>query len=201
MGGNMQQGKHRKTEIKGWHMLAIVVAIAAVVALNLFWPRPKSIPAADMITSPQVKAAQNRTFSKYVPMRVRLWRPVSRPKARPTPAPAPSPKPSQTQPWGPATAPQQIASSMLPDYGWDIGQMSCLVPLWTRESGWNVYADNPSSGAYGIPQALPAGKMASAGADWQTDAATQIRWGLGYIQATYGTPCGAWGHEEADGWY
>ena len=70
-----------------------------------------------------------------------------------------------------------------------------------HESGWNVYASNPTSGAYGIPQALPGSKMASAGADWQTDAATQIRWGLGYIQSTYGSPCGAWAHEQADGWY
>ena len=74
-------------------------------------------------------------------------------------------------------------------------------PLWALESGWNIYASNPSSGAYGIPQALPGSKMASAGPDWQGDAATQIRWGLSYIQGTYGSPCAAWSHEEADGWY
>ena len=62
-------------------------------------------------------------------------------------------------------------------------------------------AENPTSGAYGIPQALPGSEMSSAGADWQTDAATQIRWGLTYIQGRYGSPCGAWAHEEADGWY
>jgi hypothetical protein len=95
---------------------------------------------------------------------------------------------------------QQIAVQMLARYGW-AGQFSCLDSLWVRESGWNVYADNPSSGAYGIPQALPGSKMASAGADWQSDAATQISWGLGYIQAAYGSPCGAWDHEEAAGWY
>ena len=80
-------------------------------------------------------------------------------------------------------------------------QKQCLVSLWNVESGWNVTATNPSSGAYGIPQALPGSKMASAGADWQTSAATQIRWGLGYIKSVYGSPCGAWGHEQADGWY
>jgi hypothetical protein len=101
----------------------------------------------------------------------------------------------------PTGTPQQIAMAMLPRYGWSNGQFSCLDNLWTRESGWNLYATNPSSGAYGIPQALPASKMASAGADWQTNPATQIRWGLGYIQATYGSPCGAWGHETAYGWY
>jgi hypothetical protein len=73
--------------------------------------------------------------------------------------------------------------------------------LWYRESGWNPSAENPSSGAFGIPQALPGSKMASAGADWATNPATQIRWGLSYIQSVYGTPCGAWSHEESAGWY
>jgi hypothetical protein len=97
--------------------------------------------------------------------------------------------------------PQQIAESMLGSYGWSSSQFSCLQPLWNQESGWSVTASNPSSGAYGIPQALPGSKMASAGADWQTSAATQIRWGLGYIQSTYGSPCAAWSHEQAYGWY
>jgi hypothetical protein len=101
----------------------------------------------------------------------------------------------------PSGSAQQIAMGMLGSYGWSSSQFSCLVSLWNQESGWNVYATNPSSGAYGIPQALPGSKMASAGADWQTDAATQIRWGLTYIKSLYGSPCGAWAHEEADGWY
>jgi len=101
----------------------------------------------------------------------------------------------------PSGSPQQIAEQMLSQFGWSSGQFSCLQPLWALESGWNVYASNPSSGAYGIPQALPGSKMASAGPDWQSDAATQIRWGLTYIQGSYGSPCAAWSHEEADGWY
>jgi hypothetical protein len=96
---------------------------------------------------------------------------------------------------------QQIAEQMLSQYGWSSSQFSCLEPLWAQESGWIVTAENPSSGAYGIPQAMPGSEMASAGADWQTDAATQIRWGLTYIQGRYGSPCGAWAHEESDGWY
>jgi hypothetical protein len=107
---------------------------------------------------------------------------------------------------------QQLASG----YGWGAGaEWDCLYALWERESGWNVLATYPSTitplsapsssitTAYGIPQALPAQKMAAAGPGWRADAATQIRWGLGYIRATpgYGTPCGAWAHEEADGWY
>jgi hypothetical protein len=76
-----------------------------------------------------------------------------------------------------------------------------LYDLWERESTWNVYAENAASGAYGIPQSLPAAQMSSAGADWQTNAATQIRWGLTYIQGLYGSPCGALSHEGSSGWY
>src|SRR5215469_5891842 len=101
----------------------------------------------------------------------------------------------------PSGSPQQIAEQMLSQFGWSSSQFSCLQPLWAQESGWNIYASNPSSGAYGIPQALPGSKMASAGPDWQSNAATQIRWGLQYIQGNYGSPCGAWSHEQADGWY
>ena len=101
----------------------------------------------------------------------------------------------------PSGSPQQIAEQMLSQFGWSSSQFSCLQPLWALESGWNIYASNPSSGAYGIPQALPGSKMASAGPDWQSNAATQIRWGLSYIQGTYGSPCAAWSHEEADGSY
>ncbi|HEV2372938.1 MAG TPA: transglycosylase SLT domain-containing protein [Streptosporangiaceae bacterium] len=110
-------------------------------------------------------------------------------------AAAPAPPPV-AQPSG---NPQQIALGMLGSYGWS-GQFGCLQALWNRESGWNPTASNPD-GAYGIPQALPGSKMASAGPDWQTNPATQIRWGLGYIRSTYGSPCAAWSHEEATGWY
>jgi hypothetical protein len=107
---------------------------------------------------------------------------------------------------GPATpaasgTPQSIAKSMLASFGWSSSQFSCLEPLWAHESGWNPAATNPSTGAYGIPQAEPGSKMASAGPDWKSDPATQIKWGLGYIKDTYGSPCGAESHEQADGWY
>jgi resuscitation-promoting factor RpfB len=96
---------------------------------------------------------------------------------------------------------QAYAFSLFPSYGWGADQEGPLIDLWNRESGWSVSAKNPSSGAYGIPQALPASKMASAGSDWETNPATQIKWGLGYIKATYGSPAEAWAHEEAEGWY
>jgi len=100
----------------------------------------------------------------------------------------------------PGTA-QAIAYAMLHSMGMGDDQYGCLVALWDRESHWNVYASNSSSGAYGIPQALPGSKMASAGADWATNPATQISWGLGYIDDRYSTPCGAWAHSESAGWY
>jgi hypothetical protein len=101
----------------------------------------------------------------------------------------------------PSGSPEQIAQLMLARFGWAASQFTCLYPLWEHESGWNPSAENPGSGAYGIPQSLPGSQMASAGADWQTDAATQIKWGLTYIQGRYGSPCGAWAHEQFSNWY
>ncbi len=85
--------------------------------------------------------------------------------------------------------------------GWDFNQYSCLVKLWERESNWRWNATNRSSGAYGIPQSLPASKMASAGADWRTNPETQVRWGLGYIDGRYGSPCAALVHSDKHNWY
>lgn len=96
---------------------------------------------------------------------------------------------------------QAIAYGMVKARGWGDGEFACLVALWNKESGWRVNAYNASSGAYGIPQSLPGSKMASAGADWETNPATQISWGLGYIGGRYGTPCGAWNHSQSVGWY
>ena len=86
-------------------------------------------------------------------------------------------------------------------YGWTGDEWACLDNLWARESGWSHTAGNKSSGAYGIPQALPGDKMSSFGADWQTNPATQIQWGLSYVSGRYSTPCGAWGHFTAKNWY
>lgn len=97
--------------------------------------------------------------------------------------------------------PRSIARGMVHARGWSDSEFQCLVALWERESNWNPYAENPSSGAYGIPQSLPGSKMASAGDDWRTNPATQITWGLGYIAGRYGTPCGALGHSDAYNWY
>jgi len=114
-----------------------------------------------------------------------------------SPAPAANASGDGTTPEGA----QAIARSLMGSYGWGDGEFSCLQSLWNRESGWNYQAQNASSGAYGIPQALPGSKMSSVADDWATNPATQITWGLGYIQGRYGTPCSAWAHSESVGWY
>lgn len=99
-------------------------------------------------------------------------------------------------------APKQIAWNIMHWFGWKAKwQFRYLKWLWERESSWNVYATNPYSGAYGIPQAVPGSKMASCGRNWRWNAKTQIRWGMRYIKATYGSPRRAWRHEVYDGWY
>lgn len=135
-------------------------------------PKPPPPPPPPAVTAPTPEAA------------------LSAPKAASAP-PAVVASPGSAQ----AYAAQAVAAR-----GWGSGQFDCLVALWNKESGWRVNAYNPS-GAYGIPQALPGSKMASAGADWQTNPATQIEWGLGYITGRYGSPCGAWAHSQALNWY
>ena len=129
------------------------------------------------------------------------------PKPTPTPEPVAIESSSSSSSWAPpfvtpdpGTA-QAIAYDMVRARGWGDDQFACLVALWNKESGWRVNAYNAGSGAYGIPQALPGSKMGSVAPDWETNAATQITWGLNYIGGRYGNPCGAWGHSESAGWY
>ncbi len=120
-------------------------------------------------------------------------------KAAPKAASAGASAPAAGTP-DPDTA-QAIGLQMVTARGWGSTEYDCLVALWNRESHWNVYAHNKSSGAYGIPQSLPGEKMATVADDWQTNPATQIEWGLRYIQGRYGSPCGAWASSQARGWY
>ena len=96
---------------------------------------------------------------------------------------------------------QAYAQKRCFDYGWSDADFQALVKLWNKESGWNPSAHNSSSGAHGIPQALPASKMATAGSDYLTNYKTQIEWGLSYIRNRYGTPTSAWNHSCRKGWY
>ena len=96
---------------------------------------------------------------------------------------------------------QAYARARCSAYGWSTADFNCLVALWNKESKWNPNAYNSSSGAYGIPQALPASKMATAGTDYRTNYKTQINWGLNYISSRYGSPSAAWSHSKSKGWY
>ncbi len=97
--------------------------------------------------------------------------------------------------------PRTLARALMPQFGMSSSEFSCLDSIWSQESGWNVHAANPTSSAYGIPQALPGSKMSSAGPDWQNNPITQIKWGLGYIKGRYGSACGAAGFKSSHGWY
>jgi len=99
------------------------------------------------------------------------------------------------------TGNRQLGCSVLLGEGFSLSQMPCLDKMWTKESNWRTSARNPSSGSYGIPQALPADRMAAFGSDWKTNPVTQIKWGLDYIKNRYSTPCGAWSFWQAHNWY
>jgi hypothetical protein len=147
---------------------------------------PQAVTGATTATPAATKAAK---ATKTAP------KTAASPSATASSTPTTSPVPAA------AGSPQSIAQAMLKSFGWSSSQFACLEPLWEHESGWSVSASNPSTGAYGIPQASPGSKMASAGPDWKTNASTQIKWGLGYIKDTYGSPCAAESHEQAVGWY
>jgi hypothetical protein len=153
---------------------------------------------AARITTSRWQAARNKAAEQAAAAAARI---TASPTAQPTTQPTTQPTSSPTAIPAASGSPQQVAAAMLGSFGWSSSQFSCLDPLWAHESGWSVTAYNAGSGAYGIPQALPGSRMASAGPDWQTNAGTQVRWGLEYIKSTYGSPCAAWDHEQATGWY
>jgi len=126
---------------------------------------------------------------------------ASRSQARPTPSattPDVGPIPSSCSAY---TGNRAIGCKIVLDEGLSLTQMACLDKMWTKESNWRTTAENASSGAYGIPQALPASKMATYGSDYRTNPVPQIKWGLAYIKGRYSTPCGAWSFWQAHGWY
>jgi hypothetical protein len=195
--------------------VAALTALAVLTGVLTYTPGHGSprVPAADYRKPAPVHSVSSVEEQRALMIRnAALPVILHRPKPKPVPvssvasgelgsAPSPAPAPAPVFPApDPGTA-QSVGYNMLASFGFATSQWSCLDQLWNRESGWVYNATNPTSGAYGIPQALPADKMASAGADWLTDPATQIKWGLGYIKSVYGTPCGAWAHELADGWY
>jgi hypothetical protein len=151
-------------------------------------------------TAPPTRTGTASPTGTSRPTRSATASPAASLAATASPTAIPQPTPTATAPAA-SGSPRQIAQAMLGSFGWSASQFGCLDPLWAHESGWSVTASNASSGAYGIPQAVPGSKMASAGPDWQTNATTQIKWGLQYIKGTYGSPCAAYSHEQSTGWY
>ncbi|GAA3225370.1 transglycosylase SLT domain-containing protein [Dactylosporangium siamense] len=137
----------------------------------------------------QAKAAEDAARKKKEEEASRSTRPAGEPSY---PAPASC---------GVYTGNKNTGCTLMVAAGFALGQMPCLEKLWQKESGWNPLSHNKSSGAHGIPQAVPGDKMAAYGPDWYKDPATQIKWGLSYIKSRYKTPCGAWGHSQSTGWY
>lgn len=176
-------------------IIASVFAIGAVLPVHPAPTEPTPITPSHitpaMATKPPAEPVEEASVAAVV--------------ATPEPTPVPTLKPT-------VMSTQHIASASLnssdathrewartagfPDSVW-----SCLDTLVKRESGWRVNATNPSSGAYGIPQSLPASKLASAGSDWQTNPVTQLRWMLSYVNARYGGICNALAHSNQTGWY
>ncbi len=199
-------------------MLTTVVAAIFVVGgaeyvIGQFASQPN--PLADALTAiPASKAGMKLEAQRQRMIRMvaatNSYKLVGKPKVATKPAPPPSagggggggggaPVVSVHIP-SPGTA-EAIAYQMLPAFGFNAKtQYACLYPMWMRESGWRVNAAN-ASGAYGIPQALPGWKMGTAGPNWQTNATTQIKWGLTYIKGRYTSPCGAWAFWQVHGWY
>jgi hypothetical protein len=204
-------------------VVALIVVVAVAVGARIFAPVSGAFGAVEAIeqvpgshTMALLEAKREQLIAMTTAARTLTV--VAKPKlASPTEVAAANPNTSTTgtnsgsasggvvyvtsTPPDPNTA-QSIAYNMMVSFGFSpTTYFGCLQDIWNRESGWRYDAENPSSGAYGIPQALPGSKMASAGADWQTNPATQIRWGLGYIKSIYGNPCNAWAFEEANGYY
>jgi hypothetical protein len=212
-GGGARRGRRSRRSVRAFLVTTVVSAILVVggaeYMIGEFSPQPS--PLAEALTAiPSSKAGMKlmhqRQHMILMAAATKSFKVVGKPKVATKPAPpsgggggggAPIvnvPIPS------PGTA-QHIAYTLLPSFGFNAKQQfGCLDSIWSRESGWRVTAAN-ASGAYGIPQALPGSKMATAGPDWQTNATTQIKWGLGYIKDRYGSPCNAWAFWQGHGWY
>jgi hypothetical protein len=193
---------------------AVTIAVGAEVIISQFSTQPDRLAMSVsglQSTHQAAQLVQQRQHIILMTAATKSFKIVGHPKMAKVPvAPAVDPATSVgtsggTAPTVPVAAPdpgtaQSIAYKMLPSFGFSTDQFSCLNNIWTRESNWIYNAEN-ASGAYGIPQALPGSKMATAGADWATNPATQIKWGLGYIKSVYGTPCDAWSFWQAHSWY
>jgi hypothetical protein len=184
-----------RTTIRG---ISAVTVVGGIMAAALVGPAIASDAEPAPPNSAPMSDDAQRTVMDWTLPNARYLRHVHKPRPRPQPTTA-----SRTTTRAPLTSsdPRSIAHAMLLRQGYSEGEWTCLDALWARESSWNITASNSSSGAYGIPQALPGDKMAAFGGDWRTNPITQISWGLWYIRESYGSPCGALSHENASGYY
>ena len=172
----------RKVFIKTFFKLLVVLGVVFVLQNE-----PPKQASANQVEKPNAAATTST---------------VSQVKVEPTVPSAPTVTPQVSTP-PPPKSNREIGQELASGYGWVGQEWICLERLWTGESNWNHLSYNSSSGATGIPQSLPGNKMASAGADWQTNPSTQIKWGLSYIAGRYGTPCSAWNswNSRSPHWY
>jgi hypothetical protein len=196
---------HRPRLSRPTIILATVLTLAAVPALAgpahheqvaMTLVAVAETPSATPSPAPPPSPGPNPSPSSAVPSEPPTPQPTTAPPAPPRPTAEPARTTAPPAPPAPTGDARAYARSQVGD-----AQFACLDTLWGHESGWDSTASNPSSGAYGIPQALPGSKMASAGADWRSNAVTQIRWGISYIHSRYGTPCSAWSFWQAHHWY
>ena len=183
-----------KLALLKWAILSenkLTIALAAIVALLItaIWAVEYRSDSPSVVPAP-VKATAKATAEAPVKAKVKVKK---------------QKRASRSRAYG-FTAPQtgtnrRLGRQMAAAHGWTGVQWDCLNNLWQKESGWSTRSSNSSGSAWGIPQALPGSKMASAGSDWRTNPATQIKWGIGYIDNRYGSACKAWGHWQSHNWY
>jgi len=182
---------------------------AAAVRLDSALQSPVPVTDANSVLTAAQKAAQQQAAAAAAAAaakalkaeqaaRAKRSQTASRSNPRPTSTPSYGPIPSSCKSY---TGNRAIGCSLMLDAGFGLDQMPCLDKMWTHESNWRTTAENASSGAYGIPQALPASKMATYGSDYRSNPVPQIKWGLNYIKDRYKTPCGAWSFWQAHNWY
>ncbi|CAB4847677.1 unannotated protein [freshwater metagenome] len=203
----------RRVGVVAFGALAVIIVATVVpgpgvtgsLRLALAADREPVTPALALTVRPRTILAPTSPPARVESPLVTATQPVAVPVATPTAASRARTRTPVASPLRPSTVAgykSWARDFMATTYRWTTPeQFTCLNNLWIRESQWDPRAKNPTSGALGIPQALPAWKMRAAGSDWRTNPQTQMTWGLGYIKARYGTPCGAWSAFQQKNWY
>jgi hypothetical protein len=182
----------------------VVLNVGAVLAVGLLPGTLADSPVSSPEQGAPVDVAQaflRDEMATPVPTPSPTASPSPTPTATPSPTPKPTRKPTPRPTRKPTPLPDTVAGArQYVKNAVGIKQYNCIDYVWTRESKWNPLAGSPT-GAYGIPQAFPGTKMASAGANWLTSPITQVKWGLSYVKSRYGSACAAYDFWKAHGWY